>query len=109
MRIQALCFSIFLSCFCWTWAQEGNEVLFTIEGEEVYTHEFMRVYEKNKEIVVEEEGKGFDDYFDLFLDFKLKLKQARDQDLDTSSTYQSDLAKYREQLNIPVARLRKEL
>jgi peptidyl-prolyl cis-trans isomerase SurA len=75
--------------------------LFTIEGEEVYTHEFMRVYEKNKEIVVEEEGKGFDDYFDLFLDFKLKLKQARDQDLDTSSTYQSDLAKYREQLVQP--------
>ena len=102
MRIRALCFSIFLSCFCSTWAQDyGNEVLFTIEGEEVYTGEFMRVYEKNKEIVVEEEGKGFDDYFDLFLDFKLKLKQARDQDLDTSLTYQNDLAKYREQLVQP--------
>ena len=101
MRIRALCFSVFLSCFCWAWAQEGDEVLFTIEGEEVYTSEFMRVYEKNKEIVVEEEGKGFEDYFDLFLDFKLKLKQARDQDLDTSSTYQSDLAKYREQLVQP--------
>lgn len=101
MRIRALSFSVFLTCFCLTWAQEGKEILFTIDGEEVYTSEFIRVYEKNKEIVVEEEGKGFDDYFDLFLDFKLKLRQARDQDLDTSSTYQSDLAKYREQLVQP--------
>jgi len=101
MRIPALFFSVFLLCSGWTFGQQGEEVLFTIEGEEVYTSEFLRVYEKNKEIVVEEEGKGFDDYFDLFLDFKLKLKQARDQDLDTSSTYQSDLAKYREQLVQP--------
>ncbi len=101
MRIPALFFSIFLLCSGWTFGQRGEEVLFTIEGEEVYTSEFMRVYEKNKEIVVEEEGKGFDDYFDLFLDFKLKLKQAQDQNLDTSSTYQSDLAKYREQLVQP--------
>jgi len=101
MRIPALFFYVFLLCSGWTFGQEGEEVLFTIEGEEVYTREFLRVYEKNKEIVVEEEGKGFDDYFDLFLDFKLKLRQAQDQDLDTSSTYQSDLAKYREQLVQP--------
>ncbi len=101
MRTSALCFFVFLLCFSRTFAQEGDPVLFTIEGEEVHTSEFMRVYEKNKEIVVEEEGKGFDDYFDLFLDFKLKLRQARDQNLDTSSTYQSDLAKYREQLVQP--------
>ena len=82
-------------------AQQGNEVLFTIDGEEVYTSEFLRVYEKNKEIVVEEEGKGFDEYFELFVDFKLKLKQARDQQLDTSSSYRNDLANYREQLIQP--------
>jgi peptidyl-prolyl cis-trans isomerase SurA len=101
MRIKALCLAVFMSCFYLGWAQEERKVLFTIDGEEVYTSEFLRVYEKNKEIVVEEAGKGFDDYFDLFLDFKLKLKQARDQDLDTSSTYLSDLAKYREQLLQP--------
>jgi peptidyl-prolyl cis-trans isomerase SurA len=82
-------------------AQQEKEVLFTVEGEEVYTSEFVRVYEKNKEIVVEEEGKGFDDYFDLFVDFKLKLKQARDQELDTASSYLNDLEKYREQLIQP--------
>ena len=82
-------------------AQREQELLFTIDGEEVYTSEFLRVYEKNKEIVVEEEGKGFDDYFNLFLDFKLKLKQARDQQLDTSTSYRQDLAKYREQLIQP--------
>ncbi len=101
MRTEALCLLFMLFLTGGIGAQQEKEVLFTVDGEEVYTSEFMRVYEKNKEIVVEEEGKGFDDYFDLFVDFKLKLKQARDQKLDTISTYLNDLEKYREQLIQP--------
>ena len=101
MRIKSLCCTAMILFAIPILAQHENEVLFTIDGEEVYTSEFMRVYEKNREIVVEEEGKGFDDYFDLFLDFKLKLKQARDQELDTAASYRGDLEKYREQLIQP--------
>ncbi len=101
MRTGVLCLLILILSTASLSAQQDRELLFTIDGEEVYTSEFLRVYEKNREIVVEEEGKGFDDYFDLFLDFKLKLKQARDQQLDTSSSYRQDLAKYREQLIQP--------
>lgn len=82
-------------------AQEKGEVLFSIDGEKTYSDEFIRVYQKNKDIVVDNENKEFDDYFDLFLDFKLKLKQAHDIKLDTSSTYISELAKYKEQLISP--------
>ena len=67
----------------------------------VYNAEFIRVFEKNKDIVVEDQQKDFDDYFNLFVDFKLKLVQARDLDLDTLSSYTADLAKYREQLIQP--------
>ncbi len=82
-------------------AQEKDKVLFSIDDEKVYTSEFIRVYQKNKDIVIENEHKNFDDYFNLFVDFKLKLKQAYDIQLDTSSTYISELENYREQLVTP--------
>jgi len=72
-----------------------------VDGKDVYNAEFIRVFEKNRDIVVEEEKKDFDDYFDLFVDFKLKLEQARDMHLDTASSYTAELAKYREQLIQP--------
>ncbi len=81
--------------------QDEEKVLFSIEGSPVYNAEFIRVFEKNKDIVVEDERKDFDDYFDLFVDFRLKLIQARELHLDTLSSYTSDLAKYREQLIQP--------
>ena len=82
-------------------AQEKKEVLFTIDGEKTYSNEFIRVYQKNKDIVVDNVEKDFGDYFDLFLNFKLKLKEAHDIKLDTSSTYKSELIKYKEQLTVP--------
>ena len=81
--------------------QDEEKVLFSIEETPVYNAEFIRVFEKNKDIVVEDERKDFDDYFDLFVDFRLKLRQARDLHLDTLSSYTSDLSKYREQLIQP--------
>lgn len=82
-------------------AQENDKVLFSIDGEDVFTSEFMRVYQKNKEIIVESDKKDFDSYFDLFVDFKLKIKEAKDLKYDTLISYQSELIKYREQLITP--------
>lgn len=82
-------------------AQDKEKIIFTIDGENSYDVEFIRVYQKNKDIVVENEKKSFEDYFELFLNFKLKLKQAHDICLDTSSSYISELAKYKEQLISP--------
>lgn len=82
-------------------SQEKEDVLFTIDGENVYSSEFIRVYQKNKEIVLDKEEKGFDDYLELFIDFKLKLKEAKDLKLDTVKNYQAELNKYREQLIEP--------
>lgn len=81
--------------------QDEEKVLFTIDQDPVYNAEFIRVFEKNKDIVVDDDQKDFDDYFELFVDFKLKLRQARDLNLDTLSSYTSDLKKYREQLIQP--------
>ena len=83
------------------YGQNNDDVLLTIEGEKVYTSEFIRIYEKNKDIVVDNEQKEFEDYFTLFVDFKLKLKQAKDLQLDTVKSYQNELIKYRGQLVEP--------
>lgn len=81
--------------------QDEEKVLFSIDGTEVYNADFIRVFEKNKDIIVEDERKDFEDYFDLFVDFRLKLMQARDLKLDTLSSYTDELSKYREQLVQP--------
>ena len=53
-------------------AQEKEEVLLKIDEEKVYSSEFIRVFQKNKDIVVDYEKKNFDDYFNLFVDFRIK-------------------------------------
>ncbi len=82
-------------------AQEKDKILLRIDNEKVYSSEFVRVFQKNKDIVVDYEKKNFDDYFKLFVDFKIKLKQAYDLQLDTISSYRIELAKYRELLITP--------
>ncbi|WKK67457.1 peptidylprolyl isomerase [Lutimonas zeaxanthinifaciens] len=101
MRLNKFVIIILLFVFNPVQAQDEEKILFSIDGEDVYNAEFVRVYEKNKDIVVEDEQKEFEDYFNLFVDFKLKLKQARELSLDTISAYIDELAKYREQLIQP--------
>ncbi len=97
---KLIVFTLFLIVFGVN-AQETDEVLFTIDGENVFTSEFMRVYQKNKDIIIDNDKKDFDSYFDLFVDFKLKIKEAKDLEYDTLSSYKNELIKYREQLISP--------
>ncbi|MEN8125787.1 MAG: peptidylprolyl isomerase [Bacteroidota bacterium] len=82
-------------------AQVKDEVLLTIDNKPVYTSEFIRVYQKNKDIIIESSQKGIDDYLEMFVDFKLKLQQAYDLELDTTVIFKNELTKYREQLVLP--------
>ena len=101
MKLRTGLILTFIYLFQCMHAQNAKEVLFEIEGEPVYTMEFLRAYEKNRDIVIDKQEKDFDDYFELFLDFKLKLRQARDLRLDTLSKYNAELSQYREQLIQP--------
>lgn len=82
-------------------AQKKNEVLFSVDEQPVYTDEFLRIFNKNRDIVEEENRKSINDYLDLYVNYKLKLKQAYDLKLDTIASYQRELKKYREQLIQP--------
>lgn len=71
----------------------------TINGDPVYANEFERVYKKNLDLVQDESQKDIDGYLQLFIDYKLKIAEAKAQDLDQNEVYQSELSKYRDQLS----------
>ncbi|HRV55487.1 MAG TPA: peptidylprolyl isomerase, partial [Mangrovimonas sp.] len=75
-----------------------KEVLFTIDNEPVYVSEFERVYNKNLDLVKDESQKDVDEYLKLFVNYKLKLKEAYAKGLDEKPSYKRELDTYKKQL-----------
>jgi len=88
---------VFLCFSCLALAQK-KRVLFTIDDAPYYTDEFVRVYNKNLDLVRDEEQKDVDNYLDLYLGYKLKVKKAYNLGLDKELKYQNELRSYRQQL-----------
>lgn len=84
-------------------AQKSDDaVLMTIGGNRVTVAEFENVYHKNnaKESAAAD-AKSLNEYVDLFVNFKLKVKEAEELGLDTAKTFKDELAGYRKQLAQP--------
>ncbi|GAB4329288.1 MAG: peptidylprolyl isomerase [Bacteroidales bacterium] len=82
-------------------AQTDNRPLLTIDGEDITVDEFMYVYNKNNSTPAEPDKKSIEEYLDLFINFKLKVLEAKKEGLDTVKAYQQELAGYRKQLAEP--------
>lgn len=76
-------------------AQE-DKVLMTINGEDIMASEFLYIYEKNNQ-ETSLEKKTMDEYLDLFVNFKLKVTEAKAQGVDTTEAFKKELAGYRAQ------------
>ncbi|HLT53554.1 MAG TPA: peptidylprolyl isomerase, partial [Flavobacteriaceae bacterium] len=76
----------------------AQETLFTIDKEPVYASEFIRVYKKNLDLVKDESQKDVDEYLKLFINYKLKLKEAYALELDKKPSYSRELNNYKKQL-----------
>lgn len=79
-----------------TAVQAQDKVLMTIDGEPVMQSEFMYIYEKNNQETTVDQ-KTIDEYLDLFVNFKLKVKEAEAQGIDTTADFKKELASYRKQ------------
>lgn len=83
-------------------AQKSGALVFTIDNDTVWGGEFERVYSKNNQVEkqkpTEEE---LQEYLDLYVRFKLKVKEAYALQMDTSKSYQMELAGYRKTLAQP--------
>ena len=77
-----------------------DEVLMTINGEPVTKAEFEYIYNKNNSDNAIDK-KTLDEYVELFVNFKLKVAEAKAQGFDTLKTFKRELNGYRKQLAKP--------
>tara|TARA_B100000809_G_scaffold199394_1_gene199378 strand:- start:5713 stop:7665 length:1953 start_codon:yes stop_codon:yes gene_type:complete len=76
-------------------AQNNDPVLLTVGGNDVKLSEFNAIYNKNNS------KESVQDYLDLYIKFKLKVKEAEDLGFDTVPKFIAELAGYRKQLAEP--------
>jgi peptidyl-prolyl cis-trans isomerase SurA len=81
-------------------AQKKDPVLMTVAGEAVTVSEFEAVYKKNNK---DEEVDRADlaEYLELYINFKLKVKEAEALGMDTIKKFQEELKGYQKQLAKP--------
>ncbi len=75
-----------------------SDVLFTISDEPVLATEFIRVYNKNLDLVQDDSQKGVESYLNLFINYKLKLAEAKSLGYDKDPVYLKELKTYQNQL-----------
>ena len=94
ISISIFCFSFFISN-----AQVSeNDAILTISDQVVLANEFVRVYNKNLNLVQDASQKDLDSYLELFINYKLKLVEAKKLDYDKDPTYLKEFKSYKNQL-----------
>ena len=95
----ALCFMMMPS---FLFAQSyTKKTLITIGDKKISAKEFMDTYEKNNVRTDVIDKKNVDEYLDLYVDFKLKVTEAEDLQMDTMPSFVKELRNYRSQLAKP--------
>lgn len=77
-----------------------DPVLMTVAGENINKSEFDRVFRKNNRDSVFTEA-SVREYLDLYINYKLKVKEAESMKMDTSESFKSELSGYNKQLAQP--------
>ncbi|MBU2526073.1 MAG: peptidylprolyl isomerase [Bacteroidetes bacterium] len=78
-----------------SYAQQEKVILFTIDGDAATLGEYRNLFENN---VGEPSIDAQQDYLELFINYKLKLREAVRLGLDTLPAYLSEVGGYRDQL-----------
>ncbi len=80
---------------------QNSEVLMTIGKENVTKKEFEYVFKKNNKNAQNPDEKSLREYLDLYINFKLKVIEAKSLGMDTVGSFIKELAGYRKQLAAP--------
>jgi peptidyl-prolyl cis-trans isomerase SurA len=97
LKFFSKAFLLFFSVFAMAQTSK-KEVLFTVDDAPVYVSEFLRVYNKNLNLVQDESQKDVEEYLKLFTNYKLKLKEAKAKGLHEKPAYKRELESYKKQL-----------
>lgn len=80
--------------------QSKSATVLTVDGEATTLEEFENIFRKNnRDSVITKQA--LDEYMELFINFKLKVKEAREAGLDTVAKFRTELEGYRAQLARP--------
>ncbi|GAP43556.1 protein containing PPIC-type PPIASE domain [Lentimicrobium saccharophilum] len=82
-------------------AQDSDPVILNVAGEEITRSEFLNVYMKNNVNSEVLDRKSLEEYMELYINFRLKVKEAETLGLDTVRSFREELAGYRKQLAQP--------
>jgi len=97
--MKPLIIAIFFCLSITVFAQiDKEDVLFTVDNESVMASEFIRVYNKNLDLVKDESQKDVDAYLELFINYQLKVKEAKRLELDKDPKYIREFSNYKTQL-----------
>lgn len=80
---------------------DEDQVLMKVAGEDITKGEFLKVYYKNSKRDKEIDQKSLDEYLQLYVNFKLKVAEAKELGLDTTKAFINELSGYRAQLAQP--------
>lgn len=76
--------------------------VFAVNKKAVTAEEFIYLYKKNHQNKPEEFTKAkIQEYLDLFINFKLKVEEARSRGLDTTAAFKKEFNSYKEELRKP--------
>jgi len=100
MKSSVITFVAFLTFSGGLLSQANDPALMTINDKPVPKSEFEYIYNKNNSNNSLDK-KTLDEYVDLFVNFKLKVEEAKAQGIDTTASFINELAGYRTQLTKP--------
>jgi len=84
-----------------TSAQNNDPVILKVAGDEITKSEFLNVYQKNNVNGEVLDKKSLEEYMELYINFRLKVKEAESLGMDTMKSFIDELAGYRKQLAQP--------
>ncbi|WP_178988764.1 peptidylprolyl isomerase [Winogradskyella schleiferi] len=98
MSLKFQCLFLVFFTLNMSFSQEKDQVLLKVDGEPIMASEFLRVYNKNLDLVKDESQKDIDGYLKLFTEYQLKLKEAKRLKLDEDENYKREFSRYQKQL-----------
>lgn len=102
MNLKHISFVLFIALFSNVIVAQFNDfsdkTLLTIDGQDFDAYTFIKVYQKNLDIVQDQSQKDVDNYLQLYIDYRLKLQQAYELGLDQDEDYVKELKNYRTSL-----------
>jgi len=97
---KTVLFLFYSACLSICTAQVKDPVIMDIGGNVVTKSEFEYIWGKNGASTMSDQ-KSLDEYVDLFINFKLKVAEAKAQGVDTTKAFIDELSGYRHQLAAP--------